>query len=333
MGRLIKDLTGKRFGRLIANCQSGKTRQGNIIWNCVCDCGNNVKVCSGNLQNGNTESCGCYGREKTSEKKLKNLEGKKFGKLLVIYRVKNYKSPSGRLIVKWLCKCDCGNKISVLSDSLLSGHTQSCGCYKREKISEIKLKNLTGERFGKLTVINRVEDYMQPSGRIRTMWLCKCDCGNTTNATSDNLKSGRVKSCGCLSEPFIASEIKKYFIENYNAKTEYNILKNPKTKRWLPYDVYISRGKNLAINGIFIEVNGKQHYRLATYHYLQSKKKGTTPKQEFENQKYKDKLKKKFAKENGVYIEVDLRKTKTLEAAIMYIENILIDKKCEKEKG
>lgn len=53
--------------------------------------------------------------------------------------------------------------------------------------------DLTGQRFGWLTVIER-------TGSIRghSVWLCRCDCGKETVATSDNLKSGHVQSCGCL---------------------------------------------------------------------------------------------------------------------------------------
>ena len=57
-----------------------------------------------------------------------------------------------------------------------------------------KFQDLTGQRFGKLTVIKRVEN----SKCNRTQWLCKCDCGNTTMVLSCNLKSGKVSSCGCL---------------------------------------------------------------------------------------------------------------------------------------
>ena len=56
------------------------------------------------------------------------------------------------------------------------------------------LIDLTGQKFGKLTVIERAEN--AKSGRVR--WLCKCDCGGVTISQSNDLKSGRAKSCGCL---------------------------------------------------------------------------------------------------------------------------------------
>lgn len=55
-------------------------------------------------------------------------------------------------------------------------------------------KDLTGQKFGRLTVVNRAENTAQ--GKIR--WLCTCDCGATTRVSRSDLLQGRVKSCGCL---------------------------------------------------------------------------------------------------------------------------------------
>lgn len=55
-----------------------------------------------------------------------------------------------------------------------------------------KIRDLIGQKFGRLTVISRVI----PAKRVR--WACKCECGNTTEVYSINLLSGDCKSCGCL---------------------------------------------------------------------------------------------------------------------------------------
>ena len=65
---------------------------------------------------------------------------------------------------------------------------------------KIKKIDLTGERFGKLTVIEKGSGYISPSGSKSTTWICKCDCGNTTVVRASSLKSGDTKSCGCLSK-------------------------------------------------------------------------------------------------------------------------------------
>ena len=61
-----------------------------------------------------------------------------------------------------------------------------------------KAHDLTGQRFGRLVVIERVESHIQPSGQRKTRWLCQCDCGNTKIVQYSQLKSGKTKSCGCL---------------------------------------------------------------------------------------------------------------------------------------
>lgn len=61
-----------------------------------------------------------------------------------------------------------------------------------------KFEDLTGKKFGRLTVIKRVENHVQPSGKQYLQWLCKCDCGNETVVRGANLKRGHTQSCGCL---------------------------------------------------------------------------------------------------------------------------------------
>lgn len=55
--------------------------------------------------------------------------------------------------------------------------------------------DLTGQRFGCLTVIEEAEKI---EGNRHIRWLCVCDCGTKTLVLGYNLKSGDVKSCGCL---------------------------------------------------------------------------------------------------------------------------------------
>ncbi len=59
------------------------------------------------------------------------------------------------------------------------------------------VKDLTGQRFGMLTVISRAEDYVQYSGKRIVQWLCVCDCGTEKVIRGKHLKSGAIVSCGC----------------------------------------------------------------------------------------------------------------------------------------
>ena len=60
-------------------------------------------------------------------------------------------------------------------------------------------EDLTGQRFERLTVIERGPDQVFPCGQRRVRWVCKCDCGNTSTVLARGLKSGNTKSCGCYS--------------------------------------------------------------------------------------------------------------------------------------
>lgn len=122
----------------------------------------------------------------------KNLVGERFGKLIVLEQVEDHVSSNNKRISQWLCQCDCGNTVVVSSISLKNGHTKSCGCIK------LLREDLTGQRFGKLTVLSQSEDYIYPSGNHMSRWLCECDCGNTVVVNSNSLKSGSTQSCGCI---------------------------------------------------------------------------------------------------------------------------------------
>ena len=60
-------------------------------------------------------------------------------------------------------------------------------------------KDITGERFGKLTVVREAGRKQVGKNRCKSiLWLCRCDCGNETTATTSNLRTGNIRSCGCL---------------------------------------------------------------------------------------------------------------------------------------
>lgn len=84
-----------------------------------------------------------------------------------------------------------------------------------------KINDLTGSRFGKLTVIKRAEDYLSPKGKAYTQWLCKCDCGNEKIIRTTSLNSGDSKSCGCLMIESVTNANKKY--NTYDLTGEYGI--------------------------------------------------------------------------------------------------------------
>lgn len=58
-----------------------------------------------------------------------------------------------------------------------------------------KFQDLSGNKYGKLTVIKAINEKQKPG--CHKKWLCKCECGNTTIVSADHLKKGDTKSCGC----------------------------------------------------------------------------------------------------------------------------------------
>lgn len=66
--------------------------------------------------------------------------------------------------------------------------------------------DLTGQKFGRLTVVERSCDKIK---RDR-LWICRCDCGNYSMVLGYHLKSGHTKSCGCLSPETTAKNHKKH---------------------------------------------------------------------------------------------------------------------------
>ena len=118
-----------------------------------------------------------------------DLTGKKFGRLCVVGLAERDKHNR----IRWICKCDCGNRIIVSSSHLNSGHTQSCGCLQRERTSEVCKKDLIGQRFGKLVVRERTSKMGDLS-----QYRCVCDCGKEIIVRGSNLVNHRTKSCGCI---------------------------------------------------------------------------------------------------------------------------------------
>ena len=159
--------TGERYGRLtVISLDASKAT-------CRCDCGNTISVFRGNLTSGRTKSCGCL-------QKYHVKPGDRFGILTVLSIEEN-----GKI----LCRCDCGNTVSVFRGNLTAGNTKSCGCQQNIK------KYKPGDRFGRLIVISF-------DGVKAT---CRCDCGNEVSVLRCNLSSGNTKSCGCLRKKHVIS--------------------------------------------------------------------------------------------------------------------------------
>lgn len=135
---MVKDETGKRYGRLTVVERFPVPGEKCAHWLCKCDCGGTKVVRGVDLRCGATQSCGCLKREnvrnlkKNTRGKAHDYTGERFGRLVVIRR--GGKCSSG---ARWICRCDCGNIVDVRGVCLKYGYTHSCGCLRRETSSEI----------------------------------------------------------------------------------------------------------------------------------------------------------------------------------------------------
>jgi len=95
-----------------------------ILWECLCDCGNTVLASAPRLKNGWAYSCGCYRKIGNPE----DLSGRKIGRLTTLRLAKEKVHHENA----WECRCDCGSEITVRASSLKAGTTRSCGCLVRD---------------------------------------------------------------------------------------------------------------------------------------------------------------------------------------------------------
>ena len=178
-----------------------------------------------------------------------------FGELTVLEYGEPFYEKSGDKIATWKCKCSCGNITTVSTNNLTSGATRSCGCLRRKTFLKMfKDKDLTGKKFGKLTVLERI---LNEKG---TKYKCLCDCGNIKIIRGTDLSNGKTQSCGCIRYS-IGEENIKNILKNNNIifQTEYIFPDLPNRR----FDFAIFDNNNNLLR--LIEFDGPQHYKENNY--------------------------------------------------------------------
>lgn len=87
-------------------------------------------------------------------------------------------------------------------------------------------KDLTGCVFGRLTVLEQAEDFVDCSERHYAQWLCRCNCKNQTikKIVGNDLKQGKISSCGCVRKETAGQQGKDHHKTNkYDLSGEYGI--------------------------------------------------------------------------------------------------------------
>lgn len=252
------DLTGKRFGKLVVlNMIYDEKTQNFGHCKCLCDCGNEVIKNVGYLKRAKTiPSCGCDYRRTISKIRGKDIVGKKFGRLLIVKDI--YDNPP-----KVKCVCDCGNKVVLRRNDVMTGHTRSCGCLQKEAIKRIKEKDDTDyiSDFGV-----KILKQHKRNNKNQMLWECECGyCGRHFYELPAKIKNNHVRSCGCLTSSSMESFIEKFLMQNnINYETQYtydDCLNNKGNK--LRFDFAIKDNNNNV--KYLIEYDGEQHYKSVEY--------------------------------------------------------------------
>lgn len=152
-----RDITNQRFGKLVALRETSQRQKHNVIWECLCDCGEIVYIPQVSLRRGGTKSCGCYHKEITSKTSRRDKTGNRYGRLIALEPTEQRGSNS---CIVWRCLCDCGNAALVNGNCLQSGVTASCGCLKEKGV--VYLYAMQSEGLIKLGIsrnpFNRAEE-------------------------------------------------------------------------------------------------------------------------------------------------------------------------------
>ena len=104
-------------------------------------------------------------------------------------------------------------------------------------------RDLTGQKFGRLTVLRQAPDKIKPSGAHSKMWECKCDCGNIKIISRSSLVSGDTVSCGCYHKEHAHDYGKKHGLTNTKLYTKWSgIVQRCTNPNAIHYDMYGGRG-------------------------------------------------------------------------------------------
>ena len=224
------NLTGQRFGNLtvVEPAENIGTR---TAWLCRCDCGQEIVVATAHLRDGRRTSCGCNKNRmlpcEIARSSLTYVDGTCVE--MIRTRPVRCNNTSGVTGVEWWAAkgrwrasiCFKGKRRYLGSyekfedavkarkqaeeavfDAFLDACSGKIPPSELRTVEEIfpptardysdQRLDLTGERFGMLTVLEPAEDI----GSM-TAWRCRCDCGKETVAMTGHLRNGHTTSCGC----------------------------------------------------------------------------------------------------------------------------------------
>ena len=278
IGRKISldpSLIGQKFGKLtiIDFITVERNRQKCV---CKCECVNTTLAFFNELENGHRKSCGCI--KTNALEKYKYLIGQKINNWIVLDLKHNGK------ICKAICECRCGTIKEINIYNLINGASKDCGCGRKKMLSDTRTKDLTGQRFGRLVVVQMLKNSDKFNRRL---YRCTCDCGNEIITSSLCLIGGHTHSCGCITSTANASINALLNSLKIGFESEYVVSIDGHNLR---FDFYLEE------YNLMIEYDGEQHYIPVNF----GKWNDTELQQKFEIiQKY-DQLKNNYCEDNNI---------------------------------
>lgn len=211
MGRIFKDLTGKKFGKWTVISRSKferPTKDGNISWDCRCECGSTTVFQSKHLrayawkEREHGILTGCRNCTKLSRNGSENITGGVFGTWRVISYAGVVGEGSSRKS-QWKCEClICGQKNLVIRGILSSGEIDGRGlpscpsvvCQQDAQDTYIQEHDITGETYGELVVANVRFDPTAANNKS-IIGICVCSCGMECEYTLVQLRNSGIDAC------------------------------------------------------------------------------------------------------------------------------------------
>lgn len=127
-----------------------------------------------------------------------DLIKEKFGKLTVIEETEK---KNGKRM--WKCVCDCGNYRICATSELTRGIISSCANCGKKKASQKRRKNIIGNKYGKLTILEIIHRENK-----KDICKCLCDCGNIIYRDKENLLYKQcTHSCGCAKKEIVRNAV------------------------------------------------------------------------------------------------------------------------------
>ena len=246
-------MVGNKYGHLTVKQMLPKYKGNKTFCLCDCDCGKQgiIKNAWG-LRNKCTKltSCGCTSKEKARKYSGVDVDGKRFGRLLVLETLWEENPP------KVKCKCDCGTIKVFNKNDVQSGHTQSCGCMSKEITSQNSTKDWSG--YISESGVRLIKPLYQNHKHV-WIWECLCPlCGKSFAALPIKVYTNHTTSCGCKKKSSGERIVENYLIKNDISFIRQYSFSDCKYKQKLLFDFAILF--NNQVRGL-VEYDGIQHFK------------------------------------------------------------------------